>query len=298
MFKFILWAALLLCGTSSLAQPVKLIIPFPPGGGSDHVARIIQSYLDTKNTNLFFDHRPGAHGLIGKRELFSTPGNSNALLLLSGSNLAILDHLHNEKPSYSFVSELVYTPMVIISNDFKIDFKSFVNNVKSEKVSFGHGSAATMVATYELIELIGGKDIVHVNFKGAAPNIANVIGGHVKYAIVPLNTVASLIKSNKVNPIAITCHKRLDQLSNIPCVNEFYTGFVASQYWGVVMSNVDQQVVLKYNNLFADMAVNRQFNDKLRESFLFPALELGPVHMAKKYERTSNLLRKNKLNLE
>ena len=251
MRRMILLAAGLaaLLATAAAAQdyptkPVRMIIPFPPGGSNDVVGRVIATHLGERlGKQVIVDNRAGAGGVIGTEVAANAPPDGYTLLIISIAH-AVNPWLYklNYDPIKSFV------PIGILAsgpNVLAINPELPVNSVKElvalakqkpgelQYASAGVGSFQHLGA--ELFKLEAGVDMLHVPFKGGGPAMIDVIGGHTKLLFSSLVQTTPHIKSGKLKPLGTGGLKRNPVLPDVPTIAEAgVPGYEAVNWWGLV----------------------------------------------------------------
>ena len=225
--------------------PIKMIVPFPPGGPTDVVARLISNKLsDALGQTVFIENKAGAHGSIGLQSVLSSPPDGQTLAMVSigttGINPSVYSKLpYNANTDFIPVSLLVTVPIVIVTqadapfNDLAglIAFAK-ANPGKLTFASAGNGGSSHLVP--EMFMMRAGIDMIHVPYKGSAPAISDVLAGQVNLMFDTLLTSTQHINTGKLKLIAVTTSKRLPAYPKIPTVAESgFPGFEASSWYGL-----------------------------------------------------------------
>jgi len=227
-------------------KPIRLIVPFPAGGGTDIFARVIGNKLtETLKWVIVIDNKPGAGGNIGMDAVAKSPPDGYTLGLGQTSNLAINPTLYKKLP-YDPLKDLVPVVLVadaplvlVVSSDSP--FKSLAEIVAAAKkkpgdVTFGSpGNGTVAHLTGELLQTAAGVKFQHIPYKGSAQALTDLMGGQVQIYMSSIPTAMSHIKGGKLRPIAVTSAKRVPTLPNVPTVAESgYKGFDANTWFGIV----------------------------------------------------------------
>jgi tripartite-type tricarboxylate transporter receptor subunit TctC len=239
-------------------RPVRIIVPFPPGGPYDIVARLIGPPLSERLGQPFIiDNRPGAGGNIGTEAVVRAPADGYTLLLV-GVGSAINATLY-DKLSFVFLRDI--TPVAAISRVPNImevnpsfpaktvpEFIAYAkaNPGKINMASGGNGTAAHV--TGELFKMITGVNLIHVPYRGSGPALTDLIGGQVQVTFDPLPSSIEHIRAGKLRALAVTTAARSEALPEIPTVGEFVPGFEASAWYGAgVPKNTPAEIVDQLN---------------------------------------------------
>src|ERR687891_376007 len=207
-------------------KPVKFIVPFPPGGSVDPLARLVGARLNTALGQQFIvDNRPGGSGSIGAAAAAKASPDGYTFLFVFDThavNPTLIPNLPFDTAKDLVPVTLVGTaPMAIVTNPNK-PYKSFADVIKAAKAkpdavtygSVGSGSLGHLAMT--LVQEAGGFKLVHVPFAGGGPMSTNVLGGHIEMGIGSVALVAPQIKGGKVRGIATTGEKRSHAVPDVP----------------------------------------------------------------------------------
>jgi tripartite-type tricarboxylate transporter receptor subunit TctC len=245
-------AALLatVAGGSAFAQPayptkpIRFIVPFPPGGGTDIVARIITTKLaENLGVQFIVDNRGGAGGTLGIAAAATASPDGYTLMIGQTSNLAIGPALYEKLPYDTFrdftpISLVYETPLAVtVSSRSPIkNVKELINNSKSKPgginfASPGNGTVAHL--TGELIKKTTGMSFVHIPYKGAAQAIPDLIAGRADFYISSLESAKPHMQSGTIRALAVTSVKRAPDAPDVETIAEAgYKGFEAVTWWG------------------------------------------------------------------
>jgi tripartite-type tricarboxylate transporter receptor subunit TctC len=234
----------------SLAQypvkPVRIIVPYPPGGTTDILARLVSTRLTDKLGQSFIvENRPGAAGAIGSQAVAKSAPDGYTLVMGTISSHGINSALYKALPydpvkDFAPVTNVASTPNVITVNpDLPVKTLGELLKLAKEKpgkLNFGstsQGGSPHMSA--ELLKMMTRVDLVHVPYKGAGPMLADLIGGQVQIGFDNLPSSMSHIRSGKVRAIAVTTPSRWPGAPEIPTVAESgVTGYEVSGWFGLL----------------------------------------------------------------
>lgn len=231
-----MFAALFVVATSASAQswpskPLHLIVPFPPGGGSDIVGRVIAQKLSERlGQQVVVDNRSGAGGSIGTEAAVRSAPDGYTMVLASTSEIAINPSLYS-RLSYDTVKDLVSvalvatTPMVIVITP-SLPVKSVQDLITLARAKPGELNVASAGAgtishlSGELFRSMNGLNWTHVPYKGTGPALTDLAGGQVQVMFVPPPPALGLVKANRIKLLAVTGKTRAPTLPDTPTVAE------------------------------------------------------------------------------
>ncbi|MBE7416955.1 MAG: tripartite tricarboxylate transporter substrate binding protein [Ideonella sp.] len=226
----------LAAATTALAQawpakPVTLVVPFPPGGSTDSIARTIGNSL-TKSLGQTFvvENKPGATGTIGAAMVKRSPADGYTLLVTSLGPLVIAPHLikamqYDALNDFDHITVLVQAPNVLVvpaasPHKSLADVLAFLKAHPGKMTFASSGNGSSDHLTAELFWLESGTSGVHVPYKGGGPAVQDLLGGQVDASFQNVNTVFQHIKSGKLRPLAVTGDKRSPVLPDVPTIAE------------------------------------------------------------------------------
>ena len=229
------------------AKPIRLVVPFPPGGSTDIVARIVaQKLSDRLGQQVVVENRGGAGGTIGAEAVAKAPPDGYTLVVGTTSTHAVAPSVYGKigyDPVKDFapISLIAVTPYLLVVNP-SVNVKSlqeFVGYVKARPGKLNYASAGTGSTTHlamEMLKSAAGLYIVHIPYNGNGPAGTAVIAGQVEILFGSLPAVLPHAKSGRVRPLAVGTPKRSPSLPDVPTVAESgFPGFDAS-LWLAIMA--------------------------------------------------------------
>lgn len=227
-------------------KSIRVLVPFPAGGGTDIVARdVTQKMSATTKWTFVIDNKPGSGGNLGIDSAAKAPADGYSLVIGQTSNLAINPSLYTKLP-YDPTKDL--TPIGLIGNAPLVlvvptdsPFKTLGDVINAAKAqpgfinyaTSGNGTVAHLAT--ELLQREAGVKLTHIPYKGATQGINDVIGGQVQLYMSSVPTLLGHIKNGKLRPLAVTAAKRTDDLPQTPTVAESgYKGFEAVTWFGLL----------------------------------------------------------------
>jgi len=265
-------------------KPIRIVVPFPPGGGTDIIAReTSQRVAAATGWTFVIDNKPGAGGNLGVDSVAKAPPDGYTIVLGQTSNLAINPTLYAKMP---YDSQKDLAPIVLLANaplvmvtGMNTPHKTLADAVGAAKAkpgalnfaSPGNGTVAHL--TSELFQKAAGVKTQHVPYKGAAQALTDVISGTVDLYMSSVPTLLGQIKQGKLRPLAVTSAKRVDDLPNVPTINESgYKGFDAVTWFGLLApAGTPKEVVARLNAEFNKALANPELRKKLGDEGADPA---------------------------
>jgi tripartite-type tricarboxylate transporter receptor subunit TctC len=225
-------------------KPVKIVVPYPPGGTVDAVARVIAARLSEHLGQQFIvDNRAGANGTIGSGIVAKSPPDGYTLLLQASTFVAtplLMKGLpYDIEKDFTPITNLGAVPLLVTSNPGipAKNLKEFIAASKAEPQKYTFGTSAVGSASHlaeEAIKSEAKMEIVIIPYKGTAPAIVDVIGGHTSAMIDAVPSTMPHVKSGKLRPLAVTSAKRLPSLPDVPTVAESgLDGFEMVSWYGL-----------------------------------------------------------------
>jgi len=275
--------ALSLLGLAAVAQqalaadpyptrPIKWIVPYPPAGTTDVLARIVAQWLTEKlGQSVIVENKPGAGNNLGTEAALSAPPDGYTMLLVNpahGINATLYKNLNfNFIRDVAPVAGLIRTPNVMeVTPSLPVktvaEFIAYckANPGKINMASSGSGTSVHLSG--ELFKFMTGCDMLHVPYKGAGPALVDLMGGQVHVLFDNLPSSIGHIKNGKLRALAVTSQEREPTLPGVPTVGETVPGYEATAWFGIGMpKNTPREFIDKIN-----AEVNRALADpKMRE---------------------------------
>ena len=226
------------------SRPIRLVVPFPPGGPTDVLARIVAPRLAERlGQPVVIDNKPGASGMVGADAVAKAAPDGHTLLV-NASIHVINPSLYPKQPydaiaDFAAVSNLADVPLVLAVNP-KVpaqSVKELVALARSAKTTLAFASAGNATSQHlsgEAFKVAAGIDMLHVPYKGSAPALTDLIGGQVQLMFDSLPSSMPFVRSGAIRALAVTTPRRSSALPEVPTVAEAgYPGFSMSTWYGV-----------------------------------------------------------------
>ncbi|WP_395702470.1 Bug family tripartite tricarboxylate transporter substrate binding protein [Aquabacterium sp.] len=278
-------AAGLCAGGAAQAQagypngPVRFVVPYPPGGPTDLMARLLQPELQKRlGVPVVVDNKSGAGGNLGSAEVAKqAPADGQTLLLAASGPMAVNATLYRSM-SFNALSDLAPVvqlsafPLVLETHPSvnAATLKDFIAAAKGQKEPFSYASAGNGTPQHlagELFARAAGVPLMHVPYRGAGPALNDVLGGQVKVMFDILGSSLPHIQAGKLKPIAVTSAKRSPALPNVPTMAEAgLPNFETTAWHGVaVRAGTPAPIIAKLNATFLDIFKDPAFRKKWEE---------------------------------
>lgn len=265
------------------AKPVRIVVPFPPGGTADTLGRIVAIKLgESLGQNFIIENRPGAGGVIGS-ELASKSAPDGYTLVVSGIASHTIAPALASKPLFDPLKDFTHIalfggPPSVLGVHPSLpaqDLKAFVAFAKARpgEMSFGspgNGTLGHLVA--ELLKQRAGIKVVHVPYKGAALAVVDIVAGHIHAISTTLTTASAQIRAGKVRALAISSEKRLPDYAGVPTFREAgYRDLVATVWFSLSgPAGVPADVVSRLNTEVRRILQLPDVRDRLRGDGIEP----------------------------
>lgn len=246
------------------SKPVRIIVPFAPGGGTDLVARTVAARLSERwKVPVVVDNKVGGNGLIGAEAAAKSPADGYTLFVVIDSILAMNQSLYSKLPydpvkSFTQVTLATTQPMVLAANP-QMPIRSVgelvvMARAQPGKLAYAHGAIPAQLAG-ELFKTTTQVDLLSVPYKGSAPAMTDTVGGQVPLIFDALGPAMAFIKSGKVTALAVTSSSRSPGLPDVPTLAEAGVPNVSLETWigFVVPAGVEKAIVTKLHLELAEI---------------------------------------------
>ena len=241
---------------------VKIIVPFPPGGSADIIARLAQPLLQQRlGATVVIDNRPGAGGSIGTAAVAKSPPDGNSWVIVFDShaiNPFVLPNLPFDTEKDLEPVQLVGTAPYVLSTNPRKPFKTLADVIAAAKAKPGTVSYATVGAgsighlSMELLWKKAGVRLIHVPYRGGAPATNDLVAGHVDLMIASTTASMPYIQAGSILALAQTGATRTSALAAVPTVSESFAGFEVYAWWAIFApAGTPKAIISKFGNELA-----------------------------------------------
>ncbi len=256
------------------SRPIRLVVPFPPGGSSDSVARVVvQKFSEGLGQPVVIENRPGVGGLLGSEAVAKAAPDGYTLLLGSVSSLAVAPHMFanpkiDPEKNFAAIAPILSSPLTVIARPTlpANSIADLVALAKAKPGALNYGAAGVGTHVYltaELFKKVAGFDAVHVPFQGGAPAMAALLAGNIDYKFDVVNTTLPQARGGKVKVLAVTSAKRIALMPEVPTLAESgFPGFDTTAWMGVVgPARLPADIVSRLNSEIGKAVSSRDLND-------------------------------------
>ena len=272
-------------------KPIKLIVGFPPGGGSDAAARIAGAALAEKlGQPVVVENKAGANTIVATQFVGSQPADGYTLLFVSASfaiNPSLYKLTYDPEKDFTPVGLVAIVPLMLITGP-EMPIKSVKDLIAMAKAkpgevtyaSFGTGSAGHLAG--ELFCSMTGTNMQHIPFKGSAPAITDVMGGRVTVMFPGIGSAVPLVNGGKLRALAVTTAQRASSSPDVPTVEESgVPGYVGSTWESIIApAGTPADVVTKLNKALAEVMATKEVREKMVALGLEPDGTRNPAQTA------------------
>jgi len=257
-------------------KPVRVIVPYSPGGAVDSFARVLTQQLSEHwNQSVVVENRPGASTMIGAEQVAKSPADGYTLLLTAELTLVTLPHLYEKIPydplrDFAPITGLVSATQALVANPSLL--VKTVNDVvtlakaKPGELTYGSfGIGSTGHLNMEVFQAMTGTRFNHIPYSGAGPAMNDVVGGHVSLMFAALSIVKGSVGAGKLRMIGVGSDRRSGEFPDVPTISESgVPGFEAKSWFGLVApAGTPPEIIKKINEdvtkVISDPAFARQY---------------------------------------
>ena len=241
------------------SKPIRMIVPYTPGGAIDTVGRIVADEMQKILGQTFIvDNKPGASGMIGAQEAARAPADGYTLLFNASSQvympLVVAKKTYDAQKDFTPIAQVGYVPLAVVVTP-TVPAKTladFATLARAQPKHFTWATSGLGTTSHLAEEMINRElklDMEIILYKGAVPQLTDVMGGHVSAAVSPLAGATPFIKSGQRKPIAVTSSKRLPAYPDVPTVAESgMPGFELLSWYGLwAPAGLPKELVTKLN---------------------------------------------------
>jgi tripartite-type tricarboxylate transporter receptor subunit TctC len=276
------------------ANPIRIIVGYPAGGGVDLVARMLQDPIKAAfNQNVLVENRAGASAMIAANAVAKAAPDGTMLLAAASGEVAINQHLHKEKMTYDPLRELAavaligIVPCVVVvaattpvKNSAELIAYARANRGKLSFSSSGIGNPQQLAG--ELMNHMAGIDVLHVPYRGSAPAVTDVATGAVTMSFSSLAAALPLIQDGRLRAVAVTSKDRMPQLPDVPTLAEAgpeLKDYELLNWFGMFApAGTPEPIVTKLNEIVNGQLRDKSVAGKLEVQGIVPRIMTAPQY--------------------
>ncbi len=294
-------------------KPVRVIVPFPPGGANDIVARLVLPKLSEQMGQSFIiENRSGAGGTVGSAIVAQSRPDGYTLLIQTVASHVSNQHLY-KKLSYDALGDFVgITPLAMLATVLSVHPSLPVRSVKEfialakkrpKEILFGHAGYGSFIhLNTAIMESVTGIQIIQVPFKGGGPAVVGLMSGETQAMFAGIGDILEYIKANRARPLGVTSLKRVTQLPDVPAIAETFPGYESTTWVSAFAPAGTPKAIID--------RLNAEFGNALRDPGVaskLSALTLDPAHSTPEelaqrlktdYEKVGALFRQSGVKLD
>jgi tripartite-type tricarboxylate transporter receptor subunit TctC len=271
-------------------RPIRLISPFPPGGGNDVLARIIGAKLaDRVKASIVIENRPGAGAVIGIQALAKSAPDGYTLVL-SGSTLAVAPTLYKKPPfdankDFAPVALVAHYPFLLVATA-SLPAKSVTDLIRLAKEKPGEimyaspGAATSQHLFAELLKVQTGMDLRHIPYNGTAPAVMDIVAGRVSLMFAAAAPSIPLLKDGTLRALAVSSAARLAEMPDVPPLADAVPGFDESN-WSIILApaGTPPDIVNKLHDALKDVMAMPEVEKQLGKIGMIPIVSPSPAEL-------------------
>jgi tripartite-type tricarboxylate transporter receptor subunit TctC len=225
-------------------KPVRILVPFPPGGGTDIQARLLSvAFQESMGQNFIVDNRTGASGLIATQLAVDAPPDGNTILFTSGS-ISVVVTLHAQRMKFNVHNDLVpvswisSTPLVLSlhpsvpANSVK-ELAALAKRTRGGMNAGGNTAGSTAHLSAEMFNQVVNIKSTVLNYRGGGPAVLALISGEIDYIFATAPSIMPHLKTGRAKALAVTTPKRSSALPDLPTMNSIYPGFESDNWYAM-----------------------------------------------------------------
>jgi tripartite-type tricarboxylate transporter receptor subunit TctC len=296
-------------------KPIRLVVPYSPGGITDVLARALAERLRSSlGQPVIVDNKPGANTALGARVVASAEPDGYTVLFATGATVVLNPLLYpklsyNPEKDFTPVARIAVTPLLMVVGGASRDrtLRDFVADAKANPGKLNYASTGTGSSLHLAVELLqseAGISLLHVPYNGSSPAHSALMGGDIQFFADAAGSAMALVKGAKLRALAVTSRERLPALPDVPTVIESgYPDFEVTTWFGLMLPrNAPAEVIRRLNAAVAQAIADKSFRDQFEALGLIvpPALTQPDFvqYIGKERARWAPLIRSKNIVLE
>jgi tripartite-type tricarboxylate transporter receptor subunit TctC len=297
---------------SQMARTIRLVVPFPPGGSADDLARLMADQVGrTRGVNVIVENRPGAGTIVASEAVSRAAPDGNTLLLVANSfviNPSLKKLNYDPFTSFVPICHLVSTPLIIAVNSDS-PYRSLADLINAAHAKPGEltvssvAPATTQHIAFEMLKRVADVNMIHVPYPGGAPAVTALLGGHVTAVIANYSEVEAHLASGKLRALATASRQRLPPAPEVPTVAESgYPNYATEVWFGVVApAKTPTETIAQLSDWFGAALKTASVKEKLQVEEMYPVGACGAdfaAHLRDQFDAYARVIREADIKAE
>lgn len=294
-------------------KPIRLVVPFSPGGGTDILARqVAEALTKSEGWNVVVENRPGGNGVIALGAVARAPADGHQIILALRENIVIAPLTSKDKltfdplKDFTSIANVAEAPMVIASApDSKYDsMKKALDTAKQDPQALRFGTSGQGSMSHLLLALLSktaGAGMIHVPYKGSNPALTDLVGGHVELVGGSIASAKAFIESGRARPLAVSSLQRVSALPNVPTIAELgYPDFNVVTWYGLfgpkdlpadvvetinkatnkILATPEMQRILAEQGMQTQIGSSKAFDEMFRKDYALLAEQMKDLDLS------------------
>ncbi|HEY4403883.1 MAG TPA: tripartite tricarboxylate transporter substrate binding protein [Xanthobacteraceae bacterium] len=261
-------------------RPIRLLVPYPAGGGADFMARLVAPALSERlGQQVFVDNRGGAGGTIGTTMVARAPADGHTVLLAASNfawSVSLFENLnYDARKDFLAVTLLARTPSILAVNP-ALPVKTVGDLIalarsKPGKINYAGGVGTSMQTDTELLKAMAGIDLAQIPYRGTGPAVLATLSGEASVVLAPTMSLLPHVKDG-LRPLAVSSERRIASLPDLPTISESgVPGFETYQWYGIfVPSRTPPEIVARLNRELVEIMRTPEVMARLADQALMP----------------------------
>ncbi len=291
-------------GWAQSGRTIKIVVPFPPGGGVDAVARITAEQIGRdQGPSMVIENRPGAGTAIAADAVLRAPPDGNTVFMVNNS-FVVVPHIrkldYDPLTSFEPICNLATTPTLVVVNS-ELPHRMLADLIgaaraKPGDVTIGTAPGTVLNVASEMLQHVAGVHMTFVPFPGTPPAINALLGGHVMSGLVDYPSAAGQLQAGKLRALATGSPKRIEWLAQVPTVAEFgYPGYDVELWYGLFASaKVPKEMISQLAGWFTKASQSPDIRSKLVAQGITPVVTCGAgfgAYIRKQFDEYGRIIR-------
>jgi tripartite-type tricarboxylate transporter receptor subunit TctC len=297
---------------SQMARTIRIVVPFPPGGSADDLARLLADQVGrSRGVNVIVENRPGAGTIVASEAVSRAAPDGNTLLIVANSfviNPSLKKLNYDPFTSFVPICHLVSTPLIIAVNSDS-PYHSLADLINAAHAKPGEltvssvAPATTQHIAFEMLKRVADVNMIHVPYPGGAPAVTALLGGHVTAAIANYSEVEAHLASGKLRALATASRQHIQPVPNVPTVAESgYPNYATEVWFGIVApAKTPEATISQLAGWFGDALKAVPVKEKLQSLEMYPIGACGAdfaAHLRNQFEAYARVIREAEIKAE